>query len=67
MAKEHDFPVHCPACGEIGLASDMPRPGDFAVCSDCGVVSYFNKDLTLRRATTEELRKLAKRTGEGKA
>ena len=31
-----------------------PRPGDVSFCLNCGALSVFTKDMTLRAPTTEE-------------
>jgi hypothetical protein len=43
----------CPCCGYRNTATTganckgMPKPGDVAVCIDCGAINEFDKDLAL--------------------
>lgn len=57
-------PLHkCPACGQshdcarerAGIENDGPQDGDFTVCTSCGEIGVFNKDLSIRQATTADL------------
>lgn len=54
----------CPACGRpIEMATGIgegvvPEPGAFSVCFECGEISRFTDDLTLRLMKRGELREL---------
>ena len=53
---------HCPKCGYRTDAASVargqhhrPNAGDISVCMNCGAITIFNDDLTLREPTGKEL------------
>lgn len=45
----------CEICAATGLNPDIkPKPGSLSVCVDCGAVSAFADDLSLRPLTDSE-------------
>lgn len=51
-------PSKCWNCGKENDSSsgpDLPEKDDVCLCMYCGVVSFFNADLTLREPTVDEL------------
>ena len=58
--KTTEVPPHtCTQCGDLNDAAShtdqMPQEGNISVCWNCGLLTVFNKDLTQRKPTAEEL------------
>ena len=55
-------PLACRVCGRVAdsasnaLGDDdlCPQPGDYTVCINCGALSVFTREMTLRPLTQEE-------------
>lgn len=65
MSDETRIPkASCPNCGYVMDAATAlkeaatPRPNDFTLCLNCGVLHRFNADMTLRPATSDDLAQL---------
>jgi hypothetical protein len=55
----------CPTCKvEVDLGVNMsktekePKPGNIAVCMNCGEILIFNQDMTLRESTLSDILKI---------
>ena len=51
----------CPLCGKTlnsATGDEVPKEDDMSVCFGCGGLLTFNKDLTVRIATQDELKSL---------
>lgn len=61
MTTDTNVKNKCCDCGqELSKATSVedkakPEPGHICICFYCGCVSVFNKDLTIRRMTKEEM------------
>jgi hypothetical protein len=62
MSDERLPEVRCSSCGtklnaatHVGPDDPRPEPGDFSICLDCGHLSAYADDLTLRPLTDAEI------------
>ena len=59
LSEDRPFDHECPHCGERmnGLAgpAGSPAEGDVTLCVYCANISLFTEQLTLRKATPEEV------------
>jgi hypothetical protein len=61
--QELDKPTKCPYCNETtdmaaAMHNHKPTPGSISVCLHCMHWAIFDKDLSLRKPTTEETMRL---------
>lgn len=62
--QQQHKPTVCPGCGKSLDASTaihgdlQPIPGDYSVCIYCTLFMVYEDDLTLRRLTNAELRRM---------
>lgn len=55
------LPTVCPECGDKHETQNVkgqgspPGPGDFSICINCGEITRYTDDLSLRRLTVMEV------------
>lgn len=66
MARIRTDPFQCTVCGKINDAfgslncDATPEPGSITICIQCGTISVFEQDLSLRNATEKDLLEIKK-------